>query len=68
MDDISRAVPEADEDFEDEMIRLIKHSLEQARRGEGRPASEFLAEARARFKENFPDFVPPQRRAKRPGR
>jgi hypothetical protein len=68
MDDISRVAPEADEDYEDELIRLVKHSLEQARRGEGRPVSECLVEARARFKQDFPDFVPIQRRAKRPGR
>jgi len=65
MDDISRAVPEADEDYEDQLIRRIKRSLDQASRGEGRLVSEVLAEARARFKEDFPNYKPPQRKAKR---
>jgi len=68
MDDISRVAPQADEDYEDELIRRIKLSLEQATRGEGRPVSEYLAEARARFKKNFPDFVPVKRKAKCSGR
>jgi len=64
MDDISRAIPEADEDYEDQLIRRIKRSLDQASRGEGRPVSEYLVEARARFKQNFPDFKSAQRKAK----
>jgi hypothetical protein len=40
---------------EDELIAQIKLGLEQSARGEGRPVSEYLAEARARLKLNFPD-------------
>ncbi len=40
---------------ENELIAQIKLGLEQSVRGEGGPVSEYLAEARARLKLNFPD-------------
>jgi hypothetical protein len=43
--------PEFDED---KVLASLKRSMEQSPRGEGRPVSEYLAEAKARLKERFP--------------
>ena len=41
---------------EEKILASLKRSMAQSARGEGRPVAEFIAEERARFLEEFPEF------------